>query len=423
MRELQPFCSVHGHHGHAVVAVGLAVQIRIQRHFVQKAGQRRLTFDVFQITLNAGFQLFDVFQASAALHIVLFPQCRSIAALVADHIIQFDEVTALHLLAHRFNQLCKGDKLASCVLQFRIIRRLPEHLIERGLLLCGDGLGLVHGGLSDLAGGHVDNAAEPQIVGGIVDDAQVCQHILDLCTVEELHTAVNFVRYAVALERIFQRVGLGVHTVQHGVIFPIAAAAVVRHHLTHHVIGLVTLVEGGLDDHLFAVSILRPQRLALAALVVADDSVGRVQNVLGRAVVLLQTDSAGAAVLLLEAEDVADVRAAEAVDALVIVSHHADVAPAACQQAHQQVLQVVGVLILIDEDVAELPLVALQHVGAALQQPDGVQNDVIEVQRIGLAQLFTVKRIYFTYPDTTPVVNALPVVDELLRRLHAVLGL
>ena len=97
-------------------------------------------------------------------------------------------------------------------------------------------------------------------------------------------------------------------------IFPIAAAAVVRHHLTHHVIGLVTLVEGGLDDHLFAVSILRPQRLALAALVVSDDSVGRVQNVLGRAVVLLQTDSFSTGEIIEETLNILDLRPAPAVD-------------------------------------------------------------------------------------------------------------
>ena len=43
---------------------------------------------------------------------------------------------------------------------------------------------------------------------GVVDDAQVRQHVLDLRTVEKLHAAVYPVGNAVALEGHFQRVGL-----------------------------------------------------------------------------------------------------------------------------------------------------------------------------------------------------------------------
>ena len=153
----------------------------------------------------------------------------------------------------------------------------------------------------------------------------------------------------------------------------------------------------------------------------ADDGVGRVQNVLRGAVILLQPDGAGALVLFFKAEDVADIRAAETVNALVVVAHHADIMPLVGQKTGQQVLQVVGVLILVDEDITEFVLIVRPHIRAVLQQPDGVQDDVIEVQRIGIPQFSVVKCIDFTDPDAPPIVDGLPLLDKRPRRLHIVL--
>ncbi|MPM45893.1 hypothetical protein SDC9_92585 [bioreactor metagenome] len=92
-----------------------------------------------------------------------------------------------------------------------------------------------------------------------------------------------------------------------------------------------------------------------------DDGVGRVQNVLGRAVILLQPDGTGVCVLLFKVQDVFDVRAPKAVDRLVVVAHHAEIFAPARQQRGQKILQMVGVLILVHQYVAELVLIILPH--------------------------------------------------------------
>ena len=56
--------------------------------------------------------------------------------------------------------------------------------------------------------------------------------------------------------------------------------------------------------------------------------------------------------ILVEVEDVPDVGAAPAVDRLVVVADDADVAVLAGEQLHELVLRAVGVLVLVDEDVA-----------------------------------------------------------------------
>ena len=152
------------------------------------------------------------------------------------------------------------------------------------------------------------------------------------------------------------------------------------------------------------------------------DGVGRVQDILGGAVVLLQADGAATGVLALEAQNVLDVGPPEAVDGLVVVAHHADVLIAPRQELGQEVLEVVGVLVLVNEDVAELPLVVGPDLLVLLQQVDGVEDDVVEVQGVGLPQAAGVAGVDLRDPWHPPVVGAPGLVGKLLRGLVLVLG-
>mgnify|MGYP007060499287 CR=1 FL=1 len=167
---------------------------------------------------------------------------------------------------------------------------------------------------------------------------------------------------------------------------------------------------------------LRPQLLALPALVVADDGVGRVQDVAGGAVVLLQSDGAAAGVLLLEGEDVLDGGPPEAVDGLVVVSHHAEVLIAPRQGGGQAVLQIVGVLILVNEDIAELLLVVAAHLLKAQQQAHGVEDDVVKVQGAGFPQPPLVLHINFGDLGEAVVTGLLALPLVVLGQEHLVLG-
>src|SRR5690606_3152152 len=85
--------------------------------------------------------------------------------------------------------------------------------------------------------------------------------------------------------------------------------------------GLLLVVPQARDAHELARLVLRPERLAVAGLVLRDQAGGGAQDVAGRAVVALETDDAGAREILLETENVADLGAAPAIDRLVVVAH------------------------------------------------------------------------------------------------------
>ena len=79
--------------------------------------------------------------------------------------------------------------------------------------------------------------------------------------------------------------------------------------------------------------------------------------------------------------------------ALVPVADHADVAVVPTEQDHQFVLGPVGVLVLVDQDVAEPLLVGLAHVVAGLQDPDRLQQQIVEVHGVGRHQPLLVGQV------------------------------
>ncbi|GAB3863819.1 hypothetical protein GCM10027610_111160 [Dactylosporangium cerinum] len=150
---------------------------------------------------------------------------------------------------------------------------------------------------------------------------------------------------------------------------------------------------GDIADDLLAGALVAPQALGLALGVAADDGVGGGQDRLGGAVVLLQQDGAGVGIVALELEDVADRGAAERIDRLVGVTDDAQLAGAADELLHQHVLRVVGVLVFVDEDVAEPAAIGLGDLGVALQQVHHAHDQVVEVERVGLGEALLIERV------------------------------
>ena len=152
------------------------------------------------------------------------------------------------------------------------------------------GSGGFHGLGPDAAGRVVDHPQQAQVVAGVVDDAEVRQHVFDLRPLEEAEAAHHAVGDTVALEGHFHLVGEGVHAVEHRAVPPLPPLAIGFQELGSDVHALLPLVPGGVEADLFPLAVVGPEGLALAAHVVLDDTVGGVQNISGGAIVLFQTD-------------------------------------------------------------------------------------------------------------------------------------
>ena len=98
-------------------------------------------------------------------------------------------------------------------------------------------------------------------------------------------------------------------------------------------------------------------------------------------------------IVLLKREHVAHVGTPKRVDALRVIAHRANVLPHGRQGFHNHILAEVGVLEFVNEHVAKLLLVAVQHLWKAFEQFLCVEEQVVEVHGIGLEASFNVSLV------------------------------
>ena len=142
-----------------------------------------------------------------------------------------------------------------------------------------------------------------------------------------------------------------------------------------------------------------PQCLAQPPGVGRNQSRCGAKNMRGRAVILFQADHLGAGEVGLEFQDVANFGAAPAIDRLVVIADAADVMGGLCQQPQPQILCQVGVLVFVDQDIAEAGMITRQHVRVLLEYFQVIQQQIAEiagVQHLQPRLILAVQRLALT---------------------------
>ena len=133
-----------------------------------------------------------------------------------------------------------------------------------------------------------------------------------------------------------------------------------------------------------------------------DYAVGCIHDHLRRAVVLLQPEQLRLRVIFPETENVLDPGAAETVDTLRIVAHHANIVVAFCQILDNQVLDIVCVLVLVHQNIPEPGGDGLHGVRMILEEDEHVEQDVVKIHRAGLLAFFGVAGINVHQSELLP---------------------
>ena len=234
------------------------------------------------------------------------------------------------------------------------------------------------------------------------------------------------VGYAAPPQRRLQRLRLVVRAVEYRRLLPAVprrAEAVAQRR--GYGVGLLTVGVGVDDAYALALGPLRETSLLHTPRIVLDDRIGRVDDRLRRAVVLLQLEDLRVGVVVAEGEDILDLGAAERIDALGVVAHDADARVAQRQTPYDHILRIVGILILVNQNILEQILIARQHVGTVPQQDIGLQQQVVEVHSPVLLAAPAILGIYV--PEVgylrLPVLGRVGRVGDVGRGRHkAVLG-
>src|SRR5690625_1431485 len=146
--------------------------------------------------------------------------------------------------------------------------------------------------------------------------------------------------------------------------------------------GLRLAVPEALDAHWLSRISLRPERLAEPPLIARDEPGSSTQYRRGGTIVAFQPNNLCVGEVLLEAQDVFALRAAPAVDRLVVIAHAADIVLRHGEQAQPEILGDVGILIFIHEQITEALLPALRHLWPHSEERQIVQQQVTEVAGI-----------------------------------------
>ena len=239
---------------------------------------------------------------------------------------------------------------------------------------------------ADAAPRLVDRASQRDRVGRVVERLQVRHRVLDLGALVEAGAADHLVGNAVSHEQVLEDARLRVRPVEDCDVS--RGDALVEQPANARsdeaCLGLLVLHLDHADR--LALAEVGPEALLEPVRVVCDDGVRGVEDPLGRAVVLLEPDHGGVREVTFEVEDVADVGTAERVYGLIRVADREQVAMPRRQELRDAVLRVVGVLVLVDQQVREDLLPAVADVVEALEQIHGAHEQVVEVHRVRLVQ-------------------------------------
>ena len=325
-------------------------------------------------------QLLQVQDAAGPLRLVLRQHLRVEAGAVEDGAHQFRHAGRGVAPAQIAQQLGKAGQGAA--------RRAADGPGQapgsRDQVLPGGGRGRRHPGhglFAEAAPRLAGGAQERHLVARIVQQPQVGQRVLYLLALVEAHGAHHAVGDAQGLKQRFEGARLEVHAVQDRA----RGGGTVANQLRAVARFLLGVGQTG-HGRQVALILLRPQRLAHPPAIVTDHGRSEIQNGARGAVVLLQAHHLGAGEALGKGQEPVHVRAAKAVDRLVIVAHHAQVVGRLVQFPEELELGVVGVLKLIHQHHAK-PLPHLRaRLRVVLQQGQRKQDQVAEVGGVQLRQ-------------------------------------
>ncbi len=396
----QAFFPARQEHGAEFEALG-----GVQRHQARHVRRGRLGIlhdeaDMLEegrhivVFLEGGNEFLEVLELAVLLgRLVLLPHAR-VAALVQHGGGKLGVVRALDLgaparkiLDHAAHRVARGG-----------LELVGRHQRfgggeQRHVARARQALEKLHRRVADAPARLVDDALEGEVVVGLHDDTEIGDRVADLLALVEARAADHAIGDAQRDETFLELARLEARAHEDGDVAQLLARALQRLDLVGDEIGFLLAVPHRTHDHRLAARLGRPQRLAEARAVVRDEAGSGGEDVLARAVVLLEPHDLGAGKILLEAQDVADLGPAPAVDRLVVVAHAAQVARLLGEDAQPHILRDVGVLVFVDQHVTEALVVLGQHVGARLEDRQVVEQQVAEIAGVERLEARLVHRV------------------------------
>ena len=116
-----------------------------------------------------------------------------------------------------------------------------------------------------------------------------------------------------------------------------------------------------------------------------NQTIGGIHDSLSGAIVLLQFKNLCRAVIIFKLKDIIDICTPEGINTLRIVANHANTLMLFRQLFHNQVLRIVGILVLVHQNILKIPAVLVQNLWMITKKDIGLQQQIVEIHGVGLS--------------------------------------
>ena len=236
--------------------------------------------------------------------------------MLQDQLDDLAQRQAAGLLAHDIKFGDKGTKIGA-----RLAAHRTHAVVKRTAGSPRAVLQLLYATCADAAWWKVDDAHEAGVVVRVVQQAQVSQRMLDFGALKKAQTAVHAVGHASIEQRGFHHPALGIAAVKQCDFLALTAVAHQLLDLVHKPLRLGKVAGRLINPHRLARTGIGAQVFAQPLAVVADQLVGRIQNIAKAAVIALKLDLVRDLKLPHEVGHIANARTTKGINTLVIVAH------------------------------------------------------------------------------------------------------
>ena len=374
------------------ILITIAVSIGKQRHILQIILQE----EFIKPTLFTAFLHKSRHTAQEFLQVLLTCQIIGILArhdiltdttLLDNGITQFIDIRSLSPFDKRRNQQSEGFQLVHRTLGNRqsIPLRGTDYLPETHLVLMGTVSNLQHRSSPYSTSRIVDDTLDSLFIIRIRHQTEISNNILNLLALVETQSAINAIRNTLLSELLLEAAALGIGTVENGKITILAAIlAPDTLHVLRHNRRLFLVAVSRLILNLLTLRILAEHILRNLVAVMLDQTVSRLNDGLGRAVVLFQFEETRALKLALIVENIIDIGTTETIDTLRVITHGTNTLLLLTELHDDRHLNVVGILILIHQDIIEAGGIFVANILMLPEELIGKRQQIIEIHGIGL---------------------------------------
>ena len=342
---------MQSHKGDFILCKVTSIEVGKEGDFFEESGKTR----VFSIFLNIGkklsFQLSDVFHTAFGFDGSFRKKLRFIACVVKDSLDKLSEFFLLPAFHHLtefldFRESFSGE--AGCLSKGDCFYKRESAELKTILPK------FFYAGISDSALRYIDDSFEGDIVLWVHHNLHIGEEILNFSSLIEVHSTHNLIRNVPCNALLLEKTGLGVRTVEDCEVFieAVFASDMADNFSCFFLRGLIFLKEDFLSLCFF-----RPEFFCLSARIFLNDRVCKMQNRRGGTIILLQLDRVAARKFRFEGQNIFEICASKAVNALIIISHHTDISVLFGKRINQAKLHIIGVLILVHENIAKTLLI------------------------------------------------------------------